>query len=77
MATENLELTAEMLGASLRIPKADAYGLIMFGEKKGWIRKIGNMPSPNGRGRGASIYSIPVDFGAKLAEMWADRKGVQ
>lgn len=75
--TESLELTAEMLGQSLRVPKDEAYLLIQFGERRGWIRRIGTMPATNGRGRGASIYRIPTDFGTRLGALWDKRQGVQ
>lgn len=76
-AEEFLEMTAEMLGQSLAIPKARAYGLIKFGEEMRWIRKIGMMPTTTGRGRGATIYRIPVELGEMLRALWANRKGVQ
>jgi len=76
MANENqLEMTSEMLGESLSIPKETAYLLVQFGEKMGWIKKIGNMPPKgNGKGRGATIYAIPVNFGDRVAQLWETRK---
>jgi hypothetical protein len=75
---EMLELTAEQLGTSLRIPALDAYLLIQFGERRGWIRRIGVVPSkPGQRARGAAIYAIPIDLGERLAVHWGKRQGVQ
>lgn len=79
---EMLEMTAEMLGESLRIPKDDAYLLIQFGERRGWVKRIGTMPQKPGplgtttRGRGASIYRIPLHLGELLNAMWGKRQGV-
>lgn len=73
---EMLELTAEMLGQSLRIPAADAYLLIQFGELRGWVKRIGVVPTPGQRQRGAAIYAIPVDLGARIAIHWGKRQGV-
>lgn len=66
-----LEMTAEMLGEAMRIPKDHATSLIKFGEQRGWVSKLGFMPGSKGRGRGATIYKIPRDLGAKIGEVWA------
>lgn len=66
----DLEMTAEMLGEALRIDKDHAYGLIRFGEERGWVGKLGNMPAKNKRGRGATIYRIPRDLGARIKALW-------
>jgi hypothetical protein len=71
MPTETVEMTAEDLGAALRIDKGHAYGLIRFGEERGWITKIGTKPSGTGRGRGATIYKIPKNLGNMIQELWA------
>lgn len=74
---ERIEATCEQIAVSLNIPKEDAYCLVQFGEKRGWIKKLGNMPTANKRGRGATIYAVPVNFADRIAQIWETRKPIE
>lgn len=76
-ATPTEQMTCEQLALSLGVPKEDAYCLVQFCEKLGWITKAGNLPAPAKRGRGATIYAVPEDLGDRLAKLWGSRKAVQ
>jgi hypothetical protein len=75
--TPMIEATSEMLGESLKVSKDAAYLLIQFGEKLGWIKKIGNMPPKgNGKGRGSTIYGIPTNLIDRIAQIWETRQPI-
>lgn len=71
---KTVHLTAEQLAARLGISEGAAYLLVRFGEETSLIEGAGHaVPKRGGKGRGAKIYAIPLDLGAQLGALWANR----
>jgi hypothetical protein len=67
-------MTCEALAESLGLAKDHAYALVRMAVDLGWVTKAGVAPTNGKKGRGAAIYEVPDDFGARLAALWDNRK---
>lgn len=64
-----MQMTTQQIADALGIDKAEAYNLVSFMEKRGWIRPCGTHKVAGAKGKGSTIYELDQSLVTNMSNL--------